>query len=240
MGDQQLRLDRVAEAMRPPITRYAALLRELASDNAQSLTLFGTIAASTFDAARHTVRNVLVLDRIDLDMLRRLAEHGAKLGKGRISAPLIMTDAYIGASLDTFPLELIEIQQMHVTIFGDDPFTDLAFQNEHVRLQCERESKSLLIGLRQGLLAAAGRDKVLAAVEADIGAALIRTMRGMLWLKGNKDAKSASDVVGEVEKMADRKLPGIRASLDVAGEHSWPQFESLYRDVEALAEIANA
>ncbi len=240
MGDQQLRIDRLAEPMRAPVTQYAALLRDLGGSNAESLTLFGAIAAGTFDATRHTVSNVLVLERVDLNLLKRIAEHGAKLGKARISAPLIMTDAYIKSSLDTFPLELIEIQQMHATVFGPDPFTDLSFADEHVRLQCERESKSLLIGLRQGLLAAAGRDKVLEAVELDIGTALVRTMRGMLWLKGQKDAKKATEVVTEIEKAADRQLPGIRASLDTSAEHGWQQFERLYQDVEALAELANA
>lgn len=240
MGDQQLHLDRLAEPMRASVTQYATLLRDLSGDNAKSLTLFGAIAAGTFDASRHTVRNVLVLERVDLDLLRRIAEHGAKLGKAKISAPLIMTDAYIKSSLDTFPLELIEIQQMHLTIFGPDSFCDLSFADEHVRLQCERESKSLLIGLRQGLLAAAGRDKVLVAVELDISTALVRTMRGMLWLKGQKDAKKATEVVAEIEKATDRKLPGIRVSLDASAEHGWQQFERLYKDVEALVELANA
>ncbi len=240
MGQEQLQLEKVVQSMREPIRQYADLMRELAGENAKTLTLFGAVAAGTFDATRHTVRNVLLLDKVDLAMLRRLAENGAKLGKARISAPLIMTTEYIKASLDTFPLELIEIQQMHLTVFGDDPFDGLKFDVEHVRLQCEREFKSMLIGLRQGLLAAAGREKALEAVELDIGEGLLRAMRGTLWIKGLKEAKSSSDVVAEMEKTTGKKLPGIRTVLDVTGHHGWEQFEGLYRDVEALAEAADA
>lgn len=240
MGDEPLKLDRIAEPMREAIRRYAGLLRELAGDNARSLTLFGAIAAGTFDASRHTVRNVLLLERVDLNMLRRLAEQGVKIGKDRIRAPLIMTDAYIGASLDTFPLEFIEIQQMHVTVFGGDPFGDLKFADEHVRLQCERESKSLLIGLRQGLLAAAGREKALEAVEQDVSDALLRTLRGMLWLKGQKEARGAADVVREVEKVTGREMPGVRAAVAGTGPRGWTSFERLFRDVASLAELADA
>ena len=98
-------LDRIIESMRQPIQQYAEQVRALAGDNALALTLFGSIAAGSFDMKRHTARNVLVLQSIDLELLRGLAKHGSKHGKARIAAPLIMTPGYITASLDTFPLQ---------------------------------------------------------------------------------------------------------------------------------------
>ena len=233
-------LEQIAEPMRGPVEQFAKLLTELGGANAKALTIFGALAAGTFDAGRHTVRSALVLERVDLAMLRSLAEHGTKLGKARIAAPLIMTPEYIKTSLDTFPLELIEIKQHHVTIFGEDFFNDLTFDNSHVRLQCEREMKVLLIGLRQGLLAAAGREKFLDALEQDVGEGLMRTLRGVLWLKNIRDPKPAAEVLGEIEKLADRKLAGIRTALNASTQHGWPEFESLYRDIEALGAIADA
>ncbi len=234
------KLDSVAANMRDAIQRYSQLLRESAGADFKSLTLFGTIVAGGFDPAKHVARSVVVLERIDLDKLRRLADHGKQLGKDHISAPLMMTAEYIAGSLDTFPLEFLEIQQKHVTIIGPDPFADLSFEQEHVRLQCERELKRVLIALRQGLLTAAGRDQFLAALERDAAEGLVRTMRGLLWLSGDKAAKKAVDVVTAVEKLYDRKLPGVVASLRDGGEHGWEEFQTLYHDVEALAERANA
>lgn len=229
----------VIEPMRRPLHEYVALIEELAGANAKALTLFGAIVTNAFDAQRHTARSVLVVERVDLPMLRRLAEHGTKLGKAAIAAPLIMTPEYIKTSLDTFPLEFIEIKQRHLTVSGDDYFDELTFDDPHVRLQCERELKSVLIALRQGLLAAAGREKFIHALEMDVGERLMRILRGLLWLKGQTEAKPASHVLTEVEKIADRKLPGIKAATDPATHHGWDEFESLYRDVEELGEIAN-
>jgi hypothetical protein len=240
MGVTLAGLDRLTEAMRDPIRRYADLVSELAGANAKALTLFGAIAAGSFDMSRHTARNVLVLGQVDLGMLRRLAEHGKTLGKERIQAPLVMTPEYIKASLDTFPLEFIEIKQQHLTIFGEEYFEGLEFDDVHVRLQCERELKTTLIGLRQGLLAAAGRQKVISALEMDVGEGLMRTLRGMLWLKGKKEGMPGRQVLTEIEKMTERKLSGLHTALDPSAEHGWSEFESLYRDVETLGEIADA
>lgn len=239
MTEESAVWESVIEPMRRPLREYAELIEELAGANAKALTLFGAIVTNAFDAQRHTARSVLVVERVDLSVLRRLAEHGAKLGKASIAAPLVMTPDYIKTSLDTFPLEFIEIKQRHVTFSGDDYFDELTFDDAHVRLECERELKSVLIGLRQGLLAAAGREKFINALEVDVGERLMRTLRGLLWLKGQTEAKPASDAFAEVEKIADRQLPGIKTAIDPAAHHGWDEFESLYRDVEALGEIAN-
>lgn len=238
MNDTLSGLDIVAPAMREPISEFARLIRDLAG--AKALTLFGTVTTESFDPARQTARSVLVVDRVDLSVLRSLAEHGAKLGKASIAAPLVMTPDYIADSLDTFPLELIEIMQKHVTLFGDDHFVDLSFEDKHVRLQCERELKVVLIGLRQGLLAAAGREKFIGALERDVGEGLSRTLRGLLWLKGRKDAQPIDAVLTEVEKITDRKLSGVRTAMDPTAEHGWMAFEKLYNDVEALGNLVDA
>lgn len=240
MTDVAQTLDRVVESMREPLRDYVTLLQGMTKGQLKTLALFGTIAAGSFDPARHAARNVLVVPKVDLEMLRRLSAEGAKLGKARIAAPLVMTPEYIKESLDTFPLELLGISQCHVILVGDDPFVDLKFDDSHVRLQCERELKTVLIGMRQGLLAAAGRDKILGALEVDVAEGLLRTLRGMLWLKGSKDALPAPKVLEEIEKVTDRKLDGIRTALDPNATHGWDQFRTLYQDVEALGKIADA
>ena len=44
----------------------------------------------------------------------------------------------------------------------------------------------------------------------------------------------------EVEKIADRKLSGVRLAMDPSAEHGWVAFEKLYNDVEALGNLVDA
>lgn len=240
MAAEPAGLERLPAEMREPIRRYADLVREIAGDHARSLTLYGAIAAGTFEPDIHTAQNVLVLDAVDLRGLRTLAEHGSTLGKSNIAAPLIMTPEYIRDSLDTFPLELLEISQQHLVVFGDDLFANLSFDESHMRLQCERELKSILIGMRQALLAAAGREEFVDAIEANVAATLMRTLRGMLWLKGTRDAQPAAAVVEQAEKLVNRQLAGVRLAIKTRTTHDWDHFESLYHDVEKLGETVDA
>lgn len=226
--------------MQNSIRQYTDGVKELAGGNGLALTLFGAIAAGTFDPKRHTARSVLVLQTVDLEMLRRLAKDGTRLGKARIAAPLIMTPEYINASADTFPLELIEIKQCHLCVFGEDYFEELAFHDPHIRLQCERELKTILIGMRQGLLAAAGREKLFGTIEADVAERLVRTLRGLLWLHGQKEPKPVVQALAEIETSFKRQLPGVRLAIEEGGQHGWEEFRSLYDDIEALRSLADA
>ncbi|MCH8253286.1 MAG: hypothetical protein IID36_12615 [Planctomycetes bacterium] len=232
-------LDRVIESMREPIRQFTGLVRHLAGGNTKGLTLYGAIVAGSFDAKRQSARSILVFETVDLEVLREFATHGTKLGQVAIAAPLIMTPRYIERSLDTYPLELIEISQQHLTLFGDDYFRDLTFEKAHVRIQCERELKGLLIGMRQGLLNAAGREAIISALEVDLAEVLVRTLRGMLWLDGSREAIPAIAVVERVEELTDRRLPGARAAVNPNAQHGWEEFQLLYRDIEALGDVAD-
>jgi len=205
-----------------------------------SLTVYGRAATPQFNRDADPIRTVVVLDEIKLADLRRLAEHGPKLGAQQMIAPLIMTPGYIVESLDTFPLELIDIQQRHRTIVGSDHFADLSFADADVRLQCERELKVLAIQMRQGLLAAGGRERSLADVEIGAGELLLRTLRGILWIKGQRDALPDDDVISRVESIVDRKLTGARNALNVLSDHGYDQFSALYDDIGHLGAAVNA
>lgn len=225
--------------MQTALRDYAALLQELAGDNLDGLTVFGPVLGPEFDVTRMTASSVMVLKRFDLALLRRLAEYGPKLGAKHITAPLVMTPEYIRSSFDSFPLELLEIHQQHATLLGADHFASVDIEADHLRLQCERECKRILMRLRQGLLAAGSHEEILSELELDIGQHLLRTLRGLLWLKGVKASLPPDQVIAESEKLVGQSLPGAAKAIHPHGDHGWAEFQALYADVEKLAAVAD-
>jgi len=148
-----------------------------------------------------------------------------------------MTPGYIKGSLDTFPLELIEIQQCYGVLWGENYFKDLSFNENHVRLQAERELKTILIGMRQGLLASSGQEKLIKRLELDVADRLVRTLRGLLWVQGKSESLSAQEVVLEIEKILEKPLPGVKNALLTQRPHGWKEFQNLYRDIETVGQF---
>ncbi len=224
--------------MRKEFDHLSSLLSSLFGDSFLGLTAFGPCLDGR-TGTEASIETVAVVSHVDLQLVRRLAEHAAELGRRGFTAPLLMTPDYISASLDTFPLELIEIHQHHATAAGRDYFDQLTIDSAHVRLQCEREFKRILMRIRQGLLASGGQETVLEALELDIGRHALRTLRGYLWFKGERAYLAPDAVIAHCGRLVGRPLAGITNALRVGGEHGWSELVALYDDVEALAAAAN-
>jgi len=232
-------LQRLPTDLRYGVELYRDRLRAIFGSQALGLVVYGAAAVGSFDPVRHTLRSVLVLETIELETLRRLAAEGPDFGRNQIAAPLTMTPKYIVASRDTFPLELLEIQQAHCALFGPEYFAPLEFAAADVRLQCERELKVILIGMHQRLLAAAGDAKRLHSTEGMLGESLLRILRGLLWLEGSRRAQPAASVVAAAEKLIGQPLAGIQEVVSHADTAGWSKFCNLYADVQTLANWAD-
>ncbi len=232
--------DRVDEALRGAIQENVQIIQETLGSSLVSVILYGEAVTGGFDRRRHAVRSVAVVQKVELPMLRRLAEQGLRLGRGHMCAPLVVTLPYVQESLDTFPLEWLEIQQQGVAVVGTDLFAGLVLEPGDVRLQCEREVKQIFMGLRQALLAVTGKERAVAHIESVASDNLMRVLRGVLWLRGRREHLAAGAVLQEIEKLLGVKFEGIRAAMDHSARHDWKEFDQLYADVEILMGKANA
>ena len=152
-------------------------------DNLHSITITGSALTDDFVSGKSDVNSVFVLGEMDLKFLKILAPLGKKYGKKRIAAPLIMTPEYIKTSLDVFPMEFLNIKLLHKTLYGEDIFESLKIDPSDLRLQCERELKVRLIGLRQGYLSCSGDEKILADMFIDSFSGYIPLFKSIIVLR---------------------------------------------------------
>jgi hypothetical protein len=235
MTEVHIHVENLPANTRPPFRELATLLARLVGDHLLGLSAFGGWLADDPLYDGTPARSVAVLRQFDLRMLDELAREGVRLGKLGLRAPLMMTPEYIAQSCDTFPLELLEIQRQHVVLFGEDHFAALQFGRGDVRLQCERELKSELIHLRQGLLAAAGQYKHLGAVCRQEAERAMRVLRGVLHLAGRGSPSLSAELVAQAADVAGLKLDGLQAVVAGAGHVDFAAFERFYEDLAALA-----
>jgi hypothetical protein len=232
--------ERFASPLREPISLFATRLREIVSDSPSlGWHLYGPVTRGVVVPGQR-IQSVLVLDTFDLDTLRRLAATGSQFHREQFTPPVTMTPETIRTSRDSFPLELIEIQQRHVTMLGDDVFASLDFDARDVRLQCERELKTMAMAMRQTLLMSGGDEATLARWHRNIGDGLLRVLRGMLWVKGKKAFIESAQVMMEIEAVASRPLPGVREAIEHESRRGWAMLQRLYADLDTLGKLSDA
>jgi len=169
------------------------------SSNIHSYHLIGSAVIPDYNENLSDINSVVVLHSMDLKFITFLAPLGKKYGKKRIAAPLVMTQEYIRNSRDAFPIEFLDFKLIHKTVYGEDIFKDIEIARPHLRLQCEREIKTKLIGLRQGYISSLGKKKLLSTVLVGSIVGSLALFRAIISLLGKKPPIARSEALRTYE-----------------------------------------
>jgi hypothetical protein len=215
-------------------------------DKIHSITITGSALTDDFDPKASDINSVFVLTEMDLKFLELLAPLGKKYGKKGVAAPLIMTPGYISNSLDVFPLEFLNIQLLHQTVFGEDLFQGLEIDRSDLRLQCERELKVRMIGLRQGYISSTGDSKMLMNMFVDSFSGYIPLFRGIILILGGKLPLRNDDVLTVLEEVSGVDAGAFKLVLQQKKQKpklTMAQlntiFEDYYAAIEKLGDITD-
>jgi hypothetical protein len=176
------RLDGVREEIREPLRLLVERLEAGLGDNLKSVSVVGSSLTQDFQPKISDINTVVLLDAYDIPTLNAVARLAPPMSRYKISPPLLMTAFYVGRSCDVFGVEFLDFQLVHETILGEDPFAPLQFDKKDVRLQCERELKAMLVRLRQGYIASAGRRRMVRDILISTAKGLTPLLRAMLWI----------------------------------------------------------
>ncbi len=142
--------------MKKPESKLQDLVSRLqaaSGDNLVSVVLYGSAAREDFHEQYSDV-NVLAIFR-DLGAaplsaitpVIRWWTHEEKY-----TPPLMMTEVELRESADVFAIELLDIQHMHKTLFGQDVVSAIQIPMNLHRVEVEHELRTALLRLRQHLL----------------------------------------------------------------------------------------
>lgn len=118
-----------------------------------------------------------------------------------VMTPLIMSRDFFETSLDLYPVDYLHIQSNYRVLFGEDVFSTLDIQKEHLRMQCERELKQLSLNLREEYLQADCRKRILTDLLEDNIKRLFPLFKALLVIYGRKIPHARSELISSVEDL---------------------------------------
>jgi predicted nucleotidyltransferase len=143
------------------INEFISRLREASGENLQSVILYGSAADGEFHPEFSNVNLLCILRESSFATLTAIAPAVAWWTRQKHHAPLLLTRDELERSTDVFSIELLDMQQRHRVLFGDDFLKGLQIPMHLHRAQLEYELREKLILLRGRLLTIAGNQKQL-------------------------------------------------------------------------------
>jgi hypothetical protein len=165
-------------------SRWLAPVRAALGSEFVSACLTGSVLTQGFDPKHSHVNLLIVARSLDTATLDAIARAMPAQRKPPLVEPLFITRGQIEASLDSFPIEWLEIQERHLRLEGEDVFGGLVVPRTYLRLQCEHELRGKHIQLRQTYLLHFGDAPMLARSLRASASGFATLFRTLLRLRG--------------------------------------------------------
>ncbi|MCI1272874.1 MAG: hypothetical protein LKG27_00370 [Clostridiaceae bacterium] len=163
-----------------------------------SVTIFGSSANAGLDKVKNNVDLMIVLDTFsgeDIKIAERIIK---KWMRAKNPYPIIMGKDEFFNSQDVFAMEYADIQWNYQVVFGSDLVQYLHVDYKDLRLQCEREVKSLLMKLRGYFMQYGNSRSAMNHAFKNLISSCIVIFRTILRLKGITPSVYKGDVINQV------------------------------------------
>jgi len=234
----ELRIEPAAEILSAARSWLDSVRPALAPDFVAAY-LTGSVLTQGFDVQQSRI-NVLVVSRslggARLDALVKAIPAPGK--NGPRFEPLFMTQSNIEKSLDSFPIEWLEIQERRLLLEGEDIVASLDVSHTDLRLQCERELRGKFIQLRQTYVLHHAKPAELHQALAAAASGFATLFRTLLRLRGEIVPSTAGQVIERVADVFELDAQGLLAAhLARFGGRKEPADEALGHYRAFLTEI---
>lgn len=169
--------------------------KEAYGNDLVSIILYGSGAGTDYQPGTSNLNFLIILSEDAIDHLDKALGTVTRWKKRNVAVPLVMTDSYIRSSLDSYPLEFLNMKSRYECVYGKDVLKDLSFPKDDLRLQCEREIKGKLLLLREEFLMTEGKTDLIKDLIARSITAFISIFRGLLYLRDLESPETAHSVV---------------------------------------------
>ena len=229
--------------MKKPEDKLAELVRRLQSasgDNLISVVLYGSAARDDFHETYSDVNLLVVLKEMTSDAFVALApvlrwwsheEH--------LRPPQFMTLDELRRSADVFAIELLDIQQTHKTLFGNDVVTEISVPMNLHRVEVEHELRVTLLRLRHHMLLHPDDQEQMRVVLAKSVSSVVTLLRHALIALGEAPPHDKRKLLEHAGEVFGFNVAPLRAVLELRDNPQGnPDLQALYHAyMSALSRI---
>jgi hypothetical protein len=177
------------------INEFVSRMQQGAGDNLQSIILYGSAANGEFHRDFSNVNLLCVLRETSFATLAPITPAVKWWSGQKHHPPLVLTREELERSTDVFSIELLDMQQRHRVLFGEDVLSGLQIPMHLHRAQVEYELREKLILLREHLLLIGDNEGQLWNLMLRSLASFITLFRHTLIAMGDPAQRSKRDAV---------------------------------------------
>jgi hypothetical protein len=220
--------------------------KEIFGKDLLGIVLYGSGASGDYIPGKSDINFLMILTDEGMNHLGKAVGTIARWRKRNVAIPLLMTEEEILSSLDSYPVEFLNIKTNHMLVHGKDRLSSLSFKASSLRLQCERELKGKIFHLRRGFLETEGQAKGIRELITISLTAFISLFKALLYLKTIDIPSSRRDIIRAVAGAYSVDAAVFLACADVkegvdrmAASDTKAVFEAYLKEITTLSRVVD-
>jgi Nucleotidyltransferase domain. len=183
------------------VEEFVSDYRDLFGDDLISVVMYGSAVTHEYRPGISDINTVVVLKDYSIERMQKCLQIAKKWARRKVSVPFFMTKRFILSSLDSYPVEFLDIQLNYRVLYGEDVFAQLDIKRDDLRLQCERELRGISIHLRKEFVQCCGNHRILAHLLHVSMKRLLPVFKALLKLNNKPVPKMKNDVIMAIEDL---------------------------------------
>ncbi len=184
-------------------------------DELKSIILYGSAAKGDYLYKKSDINFLIILTEQGINDIKKCLPLIPKWQKRNVSTPLFLTQNYIYSSLDTFPIEFLDINTSYQVIYGEDIIKTIEIEEEDLRYQCERELRGKLLHLREGFLTFAANPQQLNLLISQSLSAFTKIFIALLKLADVNIPLKKTEILNKISEVFELDHTVFQQLLDI-------------------------
>jgi hypothetical protein len=225
---------------------YVKDVQRAFNDELEGVIAFGDAATGDYVPGRSRIEFLISSSDASFARIKGFAPSVAGWHRQRVATPLIVSSEYIQTSLDSSPIEFLNMSLFHELVWGSDVLNDLTFDPEHLRVVCEREAKQRLQLIKQSYLDREGELKQIELLMDDSIDHYVSILRTLIHLRGKQapgPRRKVFKMAGKVLNLSESVFAKVLRFRDEEVKQTKADraqlFDDYVRQLELVAEIAD-
>ncbi|HUT66799.1 MAG TPA: nucleotidyltransferase domain-containing protein [Spirochaetota bacterium] len=186
------------------IQSFPDLLKSSFGENLLSVMLYGSYVRGGFVKKVSDINVLIIVQEPDPAQLEAFGRSARRIMRRNRITPLILTRQEFNNSADVFPMEYFDIRDRNRVIHGVDETESLSLTIKNLRHQIEDRLRGEIASLRQLLIVARGRKRVLRQYLKLWAGSLNTVFRGLLRLKRTEPIPADhGDILAKIKQTFD-------------------------------------
>lgn len=228
------------------LQKFVQETQDLYGEDLVAVFLYGSAAADEHVPGRSDINVAVILRRLTAALLRKASGSLRNWHRQGFATPLFLDPDTLHASLDAFPIEFLDMQERHRTLWGPDLLADLHVGRGNLRFQCEQELRGKLLKLCQSYVESSHTPTELERILAVAVPSIVVLARTLLRL-GGEDPSGGTDTVlertqarfGAFTTSLRRAYQLKRGGIRLAGSGLETLYQEVLEEVQGLVRVVD-